>query len=192
MLAGASGVDQSQATRSQFMGRRYEIPSTPENMVWGYLDSGARPILDVNSGDTVTLHSFPAGGRETIPDDLSIVPSDYLVALEIMQPGPGPHFITGPVYVRGAAVGDTLQIDILDVRVRQDWGCVSILPLLGTLPDEFTEYETIHPRIDRQRNVCIMPWGAEIPLDPLFGIIATAPPAAWGRLRLARAARFRR
>jgi len=70
---------------------------------------------------------------------------------------------------------------ILDVKVRQDWGFVSILPLLGTLPDEFTDYETIHPRIDRQRNVCIMPWGSEIPLEPFFGIIATAPPPGWGR-----------
>jgi len=26
-----------------------------------------------------------------------------------------------------------------------------------------------------------MPWGLEIPLDPFFGIIATAPPPAWGR-----------
>ena len=48
-----------------------------------------------------------------------------------MQHGPGPHFITGPVYVRGAKVGDTLQVDILDVKIRQDWGFVSILPLLG-------------------------------------------------------------
>src|SRR5712691_5420066 len=64
---------------------------------------------------------------------------------------------------------------------RQDWGFVSILPLLGTLPDEFTEYETIHPKVDHERNVCVMPWGLEIPLDPFFGIIATAPPPAWGR-----------
>jgi acetamidase/formamidase len=89
--------------------------------------------------------------------------------------------ITGPVYVRGAAVGGALQIEILDVKVRQDRGFVSILPLLGTLPDEFTEYETIHPRIDRPRNVCIMPWGSEIPLEPFFGIIATASPPSWGR-----------
>src|SRR5258707_2834933 len=26
-----------------------------------------------------------------------------------------------------------------------------------------------------------MPWGLEIPLDPFLGIIATAPPPAWGR-----------
>jgi acetamidase/formamidase len=65
--------------------------------------------------------------------------------------------------------------------VRQDWGFVAILPLLGTLPDEFTDYETIHPTVDHDRNVCVLPWGTEIPLDPFFGIIATAPPAVWGR-----------
>ena len=64
------------------MARRHEISSAPENMVWGYLDSANPPILTVNSGDTVTLHSFPAGGKETLPEDLSRVPADYLKALE--------------------------------------------------------------------------------------------------------------
>jgi acetamidase/formamidase len=163
------------------MPRRHEIPATPENMVWGYLDSASPPVLSVNSGDTVTLHSFPAGGRETLPDDLRLVPADYMKAIETLPHGPGPHFITGPVYVNGAQAGDALQIDILDVKIRQDWGFVSILPLLGTLLDEFTDYETIHPIIDRERNIGIMPWGTEIPLDPFFGIVATAPPPSWGR-----------
>ena len=95
--------------------------------------------------------------------------------------GRGPHFITGPVYVRGAAPGDALQVDILDAAPTMDWGFVSIMPLLGTLPEEFTEYETIHPAIDRARNVCTLPWGTELPLDPFFGIIGVAPPRAWGR-----------
>src|SRR6202166_4872576 len=174
-------ISPSVLRRSPLMPRRYEIPSTPHNMVWGSLDSSTPHILEVSSGDTVTLHSFPSGGKETLPDDLSLVAADYMKALETLPPGPGPHFITGPVYVKGAHVGDALQIDILDVKVRQDWGFVSILPLLGTLPDEFTDYETIHPAIDRQRNVCVMPWGTEIPIDPFFGIIATAPPPRWGR-----------
>ena len=109
------------------------------------------------------------------------MPADYLAALDTLVQGPGPHFITGPVYVKDAQPGDVLQVDFLNVKVRQDWGFVSILPLLGTLPDEFTEYETIHPTVDHKRNVCIMPWGLEIPLDPFFGIIATAPPPSWGR-----------
>jgi acetamidase/formamidase len=102
-------------------------------MVWGYLDS-AGPVLTVSSGDTVTLHSFPAGGKETLPDDLSLVLADYLKALETLPPGPGPHFITGPVYVTGAQAGDTLQIEILDVRARQDWGFASIARAICTLP----------------------------------------------------------
>ena len=163
------------------MSRRHEISSSPENMVWGYLDSATPPVLEIASGDTVTLHSFPAGGKESLPEDRSLVPPDYLAALDTLVQGPGPHFITGPVYVKGAKPGDVLQIDIISVKVRQDWGFVAILPLLGTLPDEFTEYETIHPKVDHDRNVCVMPWGVEIPLDPFFGIIATAPPPAWGR-----------
>ena len=75
------------------MPRRHEIPSTPDVMVWGYLDSSTPPVLEVSSGDTVTLHSFPAGGKETLPDDLSLVAADYMAALETLPPGPGPHFI---------------------------------------------------------------------------------------------------
>jgi len=77
--------------------------------------------------------------------------------------------------------GDTLQVDILDARPTMDWGYVSILPLLGTLPDEFTDYQTIHPHIDAARGVATLPWGTEIDLDPFFGIVAVAPPPAWGR-----------
>ena len=166
-------------------GRHHDIPDTPEFIVLGHLDAATPPVLEVDSGDTVTLRSFPAGGRESLPPDAGPgshqVPSAYRAALDALPPGPGPHFMTGPVFVRGAAPGDTLQVDILDARPTMDWGFVAILPLLGTLPDEFTDYETIHPRIDRERGVCVLPWGSELPLDPFFGIIAVAPPPAWGR-----------
>ena len=164
------------------MSKRHEISSKPENMVLGYLDSASPPVLEIASGDSVTLSSFPAGGKECLPADKTAVPADYLAALDALPPGPGPHFMTGPVYVTGAEPGDVLQVDILDVKVSMDWGFVSILPLLGTLPDEFTDYETIHPKVDHARNVCVLPWGTEIPLDPFFGILGVAPPPAWGRV----------
>jgi len=163
------------------MATHHVIPDTPENMVLGYLDATVKPVLEIDSGDTVTLTSFPAGGRETLPADLSIVPPAYMAALNTLPAGPGPHFITGPVYVRGAKPGDTLQVDILDATPTMDWGFVAIMPLLGTLPEEFTDYETIHPSIDRARGTMKLPWGTELPLDPFFGILATAPPKAWGR-----------
>jgi acetamidase/formamidase len=164
------------------LAHRHEIPPTPEAMVWGYLDAQRPPVLEIDSGDSVTLHSFPAGGPETLPADKSLVGADYQKALDVLPQGPGPHFITGPVAVRGARPGDTLQVDILDVKIRQDWGFMAILPLLGALIEEFPEYEIVHPLIDHRRNVAIMPWGTEVPLAPFFGILAVAPPPAWGRV----------
>ncbi len=164
------------------MTKRHEIPPSPDMMVWGYLEASRPPIRYVASGDTVTLHSFPAGGVETLPADPLLVDPDYRLALDTLPQGPGPHFITGPVHVAGAMPGDTLQIDILDVKIRQDWGFMAILPLLGTLPEEFTDYEIVHALIDHRRNVATMPWVTELSLAPFFGILATAPPRAWGRV----------
>ncbi len=157
------------------------IAPTHESMVWGLLSAEFAPVLSVASGDTVSLSSFPAGGKECLPAEPSRILPEYLEALDRLHKGPGPHFVTGPVYVQGAMPGDTLQVDILDARPTMDWGYVSILPLLGTLPDEFTDYQTIHPHIDAARSVATLPWGTEIDLDPFFGIVAVAPPPAWGR-----------
>ncbi|MBY0251130.1 MAG: acetamidase/formamidase family protein [Methylobacterium organophilum] len=162
------------------MPRHHEIPPIPENMVLGTFDAARPPVLTVASGDTVTLHAHPAGGRATLHPDPARVPADLLHALDTLPRGLGPHFMTGPVHVEGAEPGDMLQVDILDLEFRLDWGFVSILPLLGTLPDEFTEYETVHADIDAARGTCRLPWGTELPLAPFFGILGTAPPAAWG------------
>lgn len=164
------------------MPRHHEIPATPDTMVLGYFDAALEPVLTVESGDTVTLHSHPAGGRASLHPDPARHPADYLAALDALSPGSGPHFVTGPVHVRGAMPGDVLQVEILDIQFRMDWGFVAILPLLGTLPDEFENYETIHPDIDAERGVAVLPWGTELPLDPFFGILATSPPPAWGRV----------
>ena len=84
----------------------HEIPATHEAMVWGYIDAATPPILRVASGDIVTLHSFPAGGAEILPERREMVPDAYREAIEALPRGPGPHFITGPVYVEDAAPGD--------------------------------------------------------------------------------------
>jgi acetamidase/formamidase len=160
----------------------HHLPATPETMVWGTLSARTPPVLSVDSGDTVSLASVPAGGAASFPADLSRVPTEWRRAVETMQQGPGAHFVTGPVYVRGAMPGDVLQVDILEAKPAMDFGFVSIMPLLGTLPDEFPDAETIHPPIDRAKGTCTLPWGTELALDPFFGVIGTAPPPAWGRV----------
>jgi acetamidase/formamidase len=163
------------------MSRHHEIPATPENMVWGYFDATVPPVLEVDSGDTVTLTSWMAGYQAQLHPDPARVNPLHLRALEEVPPGPGPHFATGPVFVRGAAPGNVLQIDILEHGFPDDWGYTCILPLLGTIPDDFDAYEIMHPDIDRERGMMVLPWGKEIALDPFFGVIAVAPPPHWGR-----------
>lgn len=163
------------------MSRHHDVAPEPENMVWGYLDPALEPILTVASGDTVTLPSWPAGGKESLPPDAALVHPLHARALDEVPHDMGAHFISGPIAVEGAMPGDVLQVDILDHQFLIEWGFTSIIPLLGALPDEFDTSVTIHPRIDRQRGVCSLPWGKELALDPFFGIIATAPPKHWGR-----------
>ncbi len=112
----------------------HDLPATPENMVWGYLDATTRPVLRVDSGDTVTLACVPAGGPPSLPADRSPVPAEYLAALEALPKGPGAHFVTGPVFVRGAERGDTLQVDILSAAPTMDWGFVAISPCSARCP----------------------------------------------------------
>jgi acetamidase/formamidase len=96
-----------------------------------------------------------------------------------MVPG---HILTGPIAVRGAEPGDVLEVDILDVTLRQDWGYNMIRPLAGTLPDDFHEMRLLNIPLDREKMVGHMPWGLELPLAPFFGVMGVAPPPAWGRI----------
>jgi acetamidase/formamidase len=150
-------------------------------MLWGGFDASDPPVLEVASGDTVTLTSWMAGHREQLHPDPARAHPLHLRALDEVPKGPGPHFVTGPIHVAGAAPGDVLQIDILEHSFPCDWGYTCILPLLGTVPEDFDAYEVIHPDIDRERGVAVLPWGKELPLDPFFGVLAVAPPPHWGR-----------
>jgi acetamidase/formamidase len=92
------------------------------------------------------------------------------------------HILTGPVFVDGAAPGDTLEVRIVDVRLRQDWGYNVIRPLAGTLPEEFDLTRLLHIPLDAGRRVGRLPWGLDLPLHPFFGVMGVAPPAHWGRI----------
>jgi acetamidase/formamidase len=75
-----------------------------------------------------------------------------------------------------------LQIDIEAIALRQDWGYNAVRPLAGALPDDFHRLRVVHIPCDLERGVGRLPWGAEIPLRPFFGVIGVAPPPAWGMI----------
>ncbi len=90
--------------------------------------------------------------------------------------------MTGPVAVTGAMPGDALRVEIVDVRLRDDWAYNTLKPLLGALPDAVSETRRMHLEIDKAAKVIRTPWGLDIPAAPFFGVMGTAPPRAWGRL----------
>jgi acetamidase/formamidase len=93
----------------------------------------------------------------------------------------GPHILTGPVFVRGAAIGDVLEVRIRAIELRQNWGYNIFRPYGGTIPEDFAHHRLIHIALDRSSNRATMPSGLRFPLAPFFGVVGVAPPKAFGR-----------
>ncbi|MBV9077705.1 MAG: acetamidase/formamidase family protein [Methylobacteriaceae bacterium] len=159
----------------------HRLTASPDTCRWGYLDAAVPPVLTIRSGDRIEIETV-TGGPDALPPEGFHVPPE-LRAIHAAEPGIpfGPHILTGPVAVEGARPGDVLEIRILDVRLRQDWGYNRHRPLAGTLPDDFPTFHQMHIRLDAGAMTARMPWGLTLPLAPFFGVMAVAPPPGWGR-----------
>jgi len=164
------------------MSPHHTLTCSPEAVHWGFFDAKLSPVLTIASGDTVTIDTV-SGQPATLPPPGSpfTLPPELKVVHEKAKRGPGPHLLTGPIAVEGAEPGDALKIEILDVKLRQNWGYNLIRPLAGTLPEDFHEERLIHIALDIERGIARMPWGLEFPTSPFFGVMGTAPPPAWGQ-----------
>src|SRR3546814_77463 len=160
-------------------GETLELRPSPATCHWGVFDAKIPPVMEIGSGDRVTIHTISGGPDVTPGPDSGFTVPPELVAVQREVPRPtvgGGHILTGPIAVRGARPGDVLEVRILDVKPRMDWGYNIIRPLAGALPHDFTETTLIHIGIDIERNVGILPWGKELPLKPFFGVMGVAPP----------------
>ncbi|MGO4714526.1 acetamidase/formamidase family protein [Bradyrhizobium sp. 2TAF24] len=160
----------------------HHLRASPETCHWGFFDATLKPVLTVKSGDEVTVDTL-SGGPEVLPDSSRFsIPPELLqihARNERMLPG---HILTGPIAVDGAEVGDVLEVEILDIRLRQDWGWNLIRPLGGTLPDDFHATRLLNIPLDAARMVGRLPWGLDLSLAPFFGVMGVAPPPNWGRI----------
>ena len=162
------------------MPTHHHLEATPANVHWGHWDAALPPVLHIRSGDTVTIDTL-SGEPADMPADGPTLPGHADVHEENVS-GPGPHFLTGPIHVEGAAPGDVLEVRIHDIVLREDVGWNLQIPLEGTLPEDFPDKRLIHIPLDRQAMIARLPWGGTLPLKPFFGNFGVAPPPAWGRL----------
>jgi formamidase len=127
------------------------------------------PVVEVGEGEEIALET-----RDAL--DGQIKPGMVAAELAALEAGVV-HPLTGPVFVKGAAPGDILEIEFTDI-IAQPVAFSCIMPGLGFLRDVFTEPFLVHWRIaDGWATSAQIP-GVRVPGAPFMGVSAVAPSAA--------------
>ena len=129
----------------------HRLDASTDTVHWGFFDAALKPMLTVDSGDTVTISSV-SGALQQMPkpgDPRFPIPPALAAIQKTMQPKLGPHICTGPVYVRGAKPGNVLEVRIKKVELGCEWGFNMIRPQTAALPDDFKEARCIHIPLDK-------------------------------------------
>jgi acetamidase/formamidase len=147
------------------MAQTHYFPSDQVHFTW---DAGNEPVVTVDSGDTVVVHTRDVSDNQIAPDSTADVIAD--LNWDRVYP------LAGPIAVTGAEPGDTLAVEILDLHTR-GWGWTAILPGLGLLPDDFPDpYLRI---FDLTRgDFAWLRDDIAIPIEPFLGTMGVCPAGA--------------
>jgi acetamidase/formamidase len=171
--------------RGQAAPKVHELKASPSTVHRGFFDASLKPVLTIDSGDIVRLETATGNPRyfEKLGVPKDKIPAElYAVYEGVDNDGRGDHTLNGPIAVRGAEPGDTLEIRIRSVDVRLPIAGQGFVPNRGQLPEDFP-YEKNHVVwIDVARKMILFAPGIEIPAKPFWGVMAVAPPASMGRV----------
>ncbi|MGF6596697.1 acetamidase/formamidase/AraC-like DNA-binding protein [Paraburkholderia sp. GAS448] len=121
--------------------RHHLLRATANTIHWGYFSHDLKPVLEVNTGDTVTIETLTQHaaddwermvqgdpGAESVfhwtanrknVNRRGAGPMDASIYGRGAGEGFGVHICTGPIAVRGAERGDVLEVRILDIHPRR-------------------------------------------------------------------------
>lgn len=119
------------------------------------------PVLTVESGTTVVFETQDCFSGEVQSE------KDTVSDIDFSKVNPA----TGPLYVEGAEVGDTLKVTLNRMEI-DDKGSVLTAPGLGMLADGIEKEETAMGEISEEGTLYK---GFNIPLTKMVGVIGTAP-----------------
>jgi acetamidase/formamidase len=129
-------------------------------------NSAIAPRLTVEPGDTVVFDTRDAADRYY---------SKTSTAEDVLKRVFKGHALTGPVKIRGAAPGDTLVVEVLDMVPALDFGWTQVRPGRGLLPEaDFPKphlciWDLSDKQFARMPNRPIA-----VPLDPFPGVMGVA------------------
>jgi acetamidase/formamidase len=166
--------------------KTHQLKPTPKTVAWGYYDAATPPVLRIQSGDTVEVHTLITSSPAAL--ERVFVPSDQIeqalkdIFKEVTDKGPGGHILTGPIFVEGAEAGDTLEVRVKTVQLALPYAYTGFSPRGGFLPEDFPRSKTKIIPLDQKRMVGKFADGVDIPLRPFFGSMGVAPPRELGRV----------
>ena len=163
----------------------HELKASPSTVHRGFFDASLRPVLTIDSGDIVRLETATGNPRyfEKLGVPKDKIPAElYAVYEGVDNDGRGDHTLNGPIAVRGAEPGDSLEIRIRSVDVRLPIAGQGFVPNRGQLPEDFPYAKDHVVWIDVARKMILFAPGIEIPARPFWGVMAVAPPASMGRV----------
>ena len=205
----AEGTAAADQTSSQPAEPDHFVPSTPDNLSWGWFPIDKEPVLRMQSGETVRVNTLTHVGAGQSED-----PATYLTGLGIPREeilddvldfwatregrpreGRSGHVITGPIHVEGAEPGDVLEIEILSIETRVPWGVNSTSARGGVFSTSYPGYAEGDPALDIPpgtrhvirtgevdgTEVAFFSDDIQVPLAPFMGILAVAPDPVVGQ-----------
>jgi acetamidase/formamidase len=161
----------------------HEIP-LERRTLHGHFSRELEPVLTVEPGDSIVFSCLSSGWRD----------AEHAPYAE-RQDGEldGGHALVGPVEVRGARAGQTLEVAIDEVRIGA-WGVTDAggwqTPLNERLGLHEGENVALHWQLDADAGVGTDQAGRRVALRPFLGVIgvapdepgihSTTPPRPWG------------
>jgi acetamidase/formamidase len=171
----------------------HKLIASPQTVVVGNYWSESKPVLTIQSGDTVTVETVGTASvaalerlnvpANQIPDSLRAITK--AMADKTLDHGPGGHILTGPIFIEGAEPGDVLELHIDKITMPVPWAYNGFSPTSGFLKEDFKERYGRVIQLDRERNLALFAPGISIPLHPFFGSMGVAPPPAAGKINSA-------
>jgi acetamidase/formamidase len=170
------------------MGELEVVSFRPEPAQFAWTFGGVDPLMRVASGSVMELWTEDAfGGKVRGPDDVF----SSVIEFPFVNPQ------TGPFYVEGAEVGDTLALHFVSIEPSRDWAASTTVPLFGaltstshtpTLQEPLPEVVWIYDVDAKERTVTYRAREGEhsvqLPLDPMHGTVGVAPAALETRLSI--------
>jgi len=165
-------------------GRTHHLGREAIHTAW---DNALPPRLTLEPGDTCVFATRePSQGR--VARDVTAEGAGHLdpalaslIAADARhEPATGPgtevggHALTGPVFIGGAAPGDTLLVEVVEI-VPAAWGWTACGPGGNALLQDELEAWTLHVWDLRSGTTAIFAPGIEVPMAPFCGVMGVAP-----------------